>query len=495
MDQVTPSGATNKIGEVFTPARWARWLLVKWQVADRWLAGASICDPTAGAGIFALSLLAIAKEREITLTKDLVARITLIDRQVSHLSTFREIAAREYGINFPAANCLVRDLILNPPDRKFDILVGNPPWANFTDLPNDYKEVLKPYFVAAGLVPNKKQVLLGSSRVDIAALVLKIALGKLLKKHGHGYFFVPLSLFTGGDAHLGFRDYQAQGRDFQVEQVFEFTQTPVFESVITAYAAASFVIDARQTFPLKYYREGEGSWQQYIAKPLRLSTDQWRVIAKSQPEEEEETIEIAIAPKQKPRQGANTCGAKAVFIFEQKPDFLPAQFIYPLVTKELWRSPKQEPNRWILLPYAPKTGKPIAWDCLVKYPDLLAYLEQFKSRLQNRRGTLIQAAIGKGLWWSLLGVGLYSFAPYKIIWQSYGQYDFRPQILSQVDGQAWQGNQAMHAFIPCWRRDNADRLLHLLNNPQIPRILHQLNGGGKCNWAQPGKIKKILAID
>ena len=42
-----------------------------------------------------------------------------------------------------------------------DILVGNPPWANFSDLPTAYKEHLKPFFVQEGLVPNRKQILLG----------------------------------------------------------------------------------------------------------------------------------------------------------------------------------------------------------------------------------------------------------------------------------------------------------------------------------------------
>jgi predicted RNA methylase len=486
-----PLAAAN-IGEFFTPPQWARWLLEKWQVGDRWLAGATICDPTAGAGIFALSLLAIARERNIPLTTELISRITLIERKITHLNTFREQVVRQYGINFPESNCLECDLITNPPDQKFDILVGNPPWANFANLPDDYKQILKPYFVAAGLVPDRKQVLLGASRMDIAALILKVALGRLLTKQGKGYFFVPLSLFSGGDAHLGFRNYSAQGRSFRVKEVFEFTETPVFEAVVTAYACAAFEVDILQTFPVPYYREHQSKWQEYVAKPLRLPTDEWRIIDQAQVEQKEQAIEIPITPNQKPRQGANTCGANAVFIFEQKPDFLPADFVYPLVTKELWREGNQEPNKWILLPYEPHTGKPIDWERLSIYPELRRYLEKCKTRLINRRGTLIQGAIAKGYWWALLGVGLYSFAPYKIIWQAYGKSDFSPLLLSNVDGQFWQGNQAMHAFIPCWSLENALQLLDLLKNPRIPRLLHELNGGGKCNWAQPGKIKKIL---
>ena len=41
----------------------------------------------------------------------------------------------------------------------------------------------------------------------------------------------------------------------------------------------------------------------------------------------------------------------------------------------------------------------------------------------------------------------------------------------------------------------AQRIKTALENPEIPTLLRQLNGAGKCNWAQPGKIKKILEFD
>ena len=53
----------------------------------------------------------------------------------------------------------------------------------------------------------------------------------------------------------------------------------------------------------------------------------------------------------------------------------------------------------------------------------------------------------------------------------------------------------MHAFVPCWSECEAQRIKTALENPEIPILLRQLNGAGKCNWAQPGKIKKILAFD
>ena len=76
-----------------------------------------------------------------------------------------------------------------------------------------------------------------------------------------------------------------------------------------------------------------------------------------------------------------------------------------------------------------------------------------------------------------------STAPYKVIWEAYGKSHFHPVILNSEDGQVWQANQAMHAFIPCWNEADAKRIRSALQHPTIPALLKQLNGNGKCNWA------------
>ncbi len=190
----------------------------------------------------------------------------------------------------------------------------------------------------------------------------------------------------------------------------------------------------------------------------------------------------------------NTCGANSVFIFDHKPTHLPEEFLYPLATKEIWRQNISSPQKWIMLPYHRETGKPLTWDQIQKYDALRNYLQRYQNELQERKGTMLRASMNKGNWWAMLGVGPYSFAPFKVIWEAYGKNQFNPIVLSDIDGQMWQGNQAMHAFIPCWCEDDAQRIKTELENPQIPVLLRQLNGAGKCNWAQPGKIKKISVI-
>ena len=492
----------KQIGQVFTPLKWAEWLINKWDVFDTWLNGAHICDPTAGQGVFALAMLHIARRKGVPITRERLSRLTLIEVVPSHLERFRESVKREFGIDFPASQIFCQDVITETHDDKYDILVGNPPWTNFNNLPTTYKEHLKPFFIREGLVPDRQQMLLGSSRVDIAALVLKVVLGKLLEKNGTGYFYLPTSLFFGDGAHSGFRDYRVRDsengtdayRYFAVDTLYEFDSTKVFDGVGTSYCCARFRVDARQSFPVSYFKESDEKWIGHKALPLKNLTDPWRVVRDLGELNASAALDVKLTPEQKPRQGVNTCGANRIFIFDKKPVHLPEQFLYPLATKELWRQGAVLPHKWILLPYDQQTGKPLIQCQIEQYPALKDYLQSVQDVLQVRKGTLLRAALKRGKWWALLGIGPYAFAPFKVVWEAYGKDRFEPIVLGSVEGQMWQGNQAMHAFIPCWTERDAQQIKTALEDPAIPTLLRQLNGAGKCNWAQPGKVKKILGF-
>ncbi len=495
MDISTSHSIEDKIGQVFTPIKWAEWLINKWNIYDAWLSGAHLCDPTAGQGAFVIAMLDIAQKNGTSITAERLSRLTLIEKVPSHLEHFKRKVQQDYGINFPQSQIYRQDIITETHEHQYDILIGNPPWANFGDLPDHYKTQLKPYFIKEGLVQDKQLALLGSSRVDIAALVLKVVLGKLLKQNGTGYFYLPTSLFFGDGAHAGFRNYQADNRMYAIDSVYEFTTTKVFNGVSTAYCCAKFRIDTKQKFPLTYFKEVDGKWIEHKALPFNGRTDPLRIVNNLDEINIDEKLEIKLSLDQKPRQGVNTCGANSVFIFDDKPKHLPEEFLFPLATKEIWRQHQSSPHKWILLPYSTDTGKPLSWDQINRIDALRNYLQNFQDTLQQRKGSLLRSFMKNGKWWALLGVGPYSFAPYKVIWQAYGKDHFTPIVLSSIDGQMWQGNQAMHAFIPCWHEDDAHRIKTALENPDIPMLLRQLNGAGKCNWAQPGKIKKILSFN
>ena len=482
----------DSVGEVFTPLEWADWLLDRWRVFDRWISGASVCDPTAGSGVFALALINKAVNRGITVSSDLLNRLHLVEIKQQRLDTFRENLKMSHSIDYPSSSLHARDVVLSPLRRQFDILLGNPPWSNFTDLPPSYKERLKRCFIEYGLVPDRRAVLLGSARIDLAALVLKVVVFNMLRRDGSGYFFLPLSLFFGDDAHTGFRDYHAKSAPFSIDEVVEFSDEKVFKGIGTAYCAASIQCGEAQKFPVPYFRRRGGSEVKLKACPLYSNSDPWRVSESENIDACYKGINIELSPRQKPRQGINTCGANSVFIFDRFPNFVDAKYIFPLATKETWKG-GGAPKKWVFLPYDAETATPLPRQAMQNIGGF-AYLQQHKDELQTRKGTLINSAMSGGLWWALLGVGAYSFAPFKVIWQAYGKRDFNPIILGSHNNKPWQANQAMHAFIPCWTKSDAERIYSALKNPHIQRLLIELNGQGQCNFAQPGKIKKILSF-
>ena len=88
----------------------------------------------------------------------------------AHLKHFRRDVKKRFSIDFPDTQVFCNDIITKKHNEKYDILIGNPPWGNFGDLPGTYKKEIKPYFIQEGLVDDKQQLLLGSSRVDMAAI-------------------------------------------------------------------------------------------------------------------------------------------------------------------------------------------------------------------------------------------------------------------------------------------------------------------------------------
>ncbi|MGO8678366.1 MAG: SAM-dependent DNA methyltransferase [Limisphaerales bacterium] len=490
--QTSPLPA-KPIGAVFTPLRWARWLIDQANVVRRWADGATICDPTAGNGAFAYALVDTAITTGIEVDDKMLSRLYLLEQQPKFLRDFEAGFRLKYQREFPKRNLVQCDIILSNPKRRFDFLVGNPPWANFSDLPLGYKQATKPQFLQYGLVPDTQAVLLGSSRVDLAALVIAVVLNENLEQNGEAAFFLPLSLFFNDGAHSGFRGYRLRDSGFRVCQIWDFRVRKIFPEVLTRIGAALFHRDKQNAFPIPYKSLTGESWTSQYAAPIGEATAPLSISAeRADLDDIRAAAPITVRAEQKPRQGVNTCGANHVFIFDQYPDHLPSQFVFPLLTKECFRTAAPGPQRFILLAYNTQTGSPLTEAELNQHPTLGSYLRRNRHTLENRKGSLLGAWIKRGIWWACLGVGRYSFAPHKVVWEAYGKHTFAPRVFSAFDGKPWQPNQAMHSFIPCPTAQEAESLLEQLRSSHIERYLKSLNVEGTCNWAQPGRIKRFL---
>lgn len=494
------------IGVFFTPPTWAKWVITKYEICDHWLQGATIFDPTAGEGVFLEVLIELAISQGINVTAEMLDRLWANEWQQAFIHRFLTRIQDQYDLDFPIANFLNQDILFLSQDLQVDIIVGNPPWQNFNNLPSEYKQKIKPLFHKYDLVSNSQDLLLGSSRIDLAILIIAKVLQVNLKKSGQAYLFMPLSAFLNDGASRGFRSYQINDINFCVQEIYDFKKLSIFD-VNTRYGLVKFQRDLQQKFPISYFLQQQHTWQKYQARPLFKSNEPLTVLQDS---EEFNNLEqygkIRVNKDSKPRQGANCCGANHVFIFSQLEEvndvlvrvsnqvvqdiILPRQFIFPLIVKQNFQQAPPLPEKYILLPCDRINGKPILLTELLKHPELLEYLLQHQSTLKNRKGTLIQAWVKKGFWYALLGVGKYTFAPYKVIWQAYGQKQFTAKLFDGI----WQGNQALHAFMPVSSKREGEKLVEQLNDPMVEKYLHSQQTAGTCNWAQPGRITRLLEL-
>ena len=258
--------------------------------------------------------------------------------------------------------------------------------------------------------------------------------------------------------------------------------------------------DRQSSYPISFerYNSSKG-WENFSAQPLLHSNNPLSIIDFHNQSLLEDFPYIQLSKDSKPRQGVNSCGANSILYFNSytkidnthcKLDgniILPSQFIYPLLTSKNFKMDNSIPNRWALLPYN-TNGKPIELEQLKTYPNLYNYLLQHKEKLEKRKGIMIGSWIKRGFWWSLLGVGTYNFYPYKIVWESYGKRLFQPKIF---EGK-WQASQSLQCYVPVKTEKEAKRILYDLQHSNLEKYLLSFKMEGTMNWAQPGRIKKLM---
>jgi hypothetical protein len=423
----------------FTPRPWAVWLAETSGTLDAWLNGATVLDPTCGRGDLLLGLVAAAVRRGRPARELPLRRLFGVEREPRLLRELVRDGRREFGVEFPRENLHCTDFLLDPPHLRADVLLGNPPWANFADLPAGDKDALKPLFVRYGLVPDRRLLLLGGSRVDVAALVVAKAVADHLRPDGQAAFFLPLSLLTGDGAHAGFRRYVS----FAVTAVFDFAGVPAFPGVATRYGAVLLRRDAAPRWPVSWTSisaSRSAAPLDNAAGPLAVADDAAALDRlRSLPR-------IVVPPGVRPRQGVNPCGASRVlFLRNVRPldadraeatsavagrVVLPRRFVYPLLTADQFADADAPPRRWVLLPHDPATGQPLTPEQVAIYPELAAYLDRCRPLLEGRRGQWLRRWINRGRWWALLGVGPYCFAPYRVAWPAYGATRFSPRVFA-----------------------------------------------------------------
>jgi hypothetical protein len=494
----------SNFGVVYTPRKWAEWALVETGIFERWLAGDTVLDPTVGDGSFILSLLNLAREKKIKISKKMVNNLFGFDLKQSGIDSILKEAKEKFEVILLSENFVCTDVATTKFTEKFDCIIGNPPWVSFAKLPPEYKEILKARFIEYGLTNTNNTLLLGSSRVDLAALIVNVAIADLAKESTTIAFFLPGSMFFGGSAHEAFRNFEVKGKPYGLVKIFDFGMEPIFNSSAkhgTSFVFAEFNKNYQKGILVEKRLDAEGNWISLDPNNgnISLSVDR-----------DDKTVKKYKLPlSAKPRQGVNTGGHNSIFFgtvidgdlnseyltfmnLDNEVVEIESKWVFPLIMRQNIKDGLAEPVRYVILCHDPDNGKPISHDEMKKYPKTLRYFETHSIKLLARKGVMLNARNKNGEFWGLLGVGSYSFQPYKVVWLSAGEKELKPKLFDSWQGKSWQSNQSMQAFCPAQSKEQAMEIASVLQaiaSELDPRLLGM---PGTLSWGQPGKMKECL---
>jgi len=351
---------------------------------------------------------------------------------------------------------------------KFDYVIGNPPWINWENLPEQYRESSKELWEKYGLLKIKGKTGLGKVKKDLSMLFLVRCFDLYLKAGGKLGFVITFTVFKT-QAGAGFREFLAKNTKIHVihdlvtlapfEGATNRTGAIVVEKVCELYnmnectiikeaqkenmnSIKHIVWNGKKIDPdtsledvlkiTKHYEiamiplipnDPSSPWMQ--VKP-NITNAVRKIISGNQHYKAHAGVYVGFdqiyyvkvlgkAPDgmliitNPPESGQK----KKIKQVEAKVE---PDLIYPLIRgRDVKKWYVEFKDRYIIVPHNPKTSRPILEsDMKVNWPLTYSYLLNYKNELENRS---IHKLWGKGNpFYSIYDIGTYTFAPYKVVW-------------------------------------------------------------------------------
>lgn len=139
-------------------------------------------------------------------------------------------------------------------ERRFDVVVGNPPWIAWDRLSDEYRDATKERWRERGLFTlSGAAALLGGGKKELAGLLVYETLDRRSRDGGVLAFVVPKSLFQSRGAGNGFRRFGSnpdatRPTPFRVLEIDDFSEVPLFTGVSSKFATFC----ARRGEPTRY---------------------------------------------------------------------------------------------------------------------------------------------------------------------------------------------------------------------------------------------------
>jgi len=350
---------------------------------------------------------------------------------------------------------------------QFHYIVGNPPWVNWENLPDEYRRSTMKLWDHYGLFPKREkamETILGAAKYDISMLMTYVATDKYLRRGGKIGFVLTQSLFKTIGAGQGFRRFALPDRvPFGPLVVEDMVKLKPFEGAANRTAVAIFAKGHTVRYPVSYQywvkkRKGRGSgigfdtpyesvtkelitYRDWKAEPVdgKDPTSAWIT---ARPRALKALRKIIGSSTYTAREGTNTGGANAVFWVEitgERPGgshvianitegakkkvegthaAVEAELVYPLLrgaNVDYW---KALPEAHIILTHEPTMRlKAITVERMESdFPKTFSYFKRFQDMLR-KRPAFRRYFREDAPFYSIFNIGEYTFSPWKVVWR------------------------------------------------------------------------------
>lgn len=344
---------------------------------------------------------------------------------------------------------------------QFDRIAGNPPWINWSNLPDEYRQRSSGVWTRYRLFEHKGlRARTGAALDDISVLMLYVAADRYLKPHGRLGFVITQTVFKTEGGGEGFRRFQLGDKEpLKVIQVDDFSSVQCFEGATNRTAVLILEKGRPTTYPVPYNywrKTGHGNiptdadhdeamerlkYAQWVANPINPQkknspwiTGRRRALS-----------HIGAVVGQSDYQGriGSNCFTNGIYWVEvvaRRKDGLvlisnlhdigkikvknvnmaiEPDFIFPLLRGRDVERWKAVPTYHILVPQDPNDpakGFPEA-EMKVRFPKTYSYFLQFETELRKRSGFKQFFDTNTAPFYSIYNIGPYTFAPYKVCWR------------------------------------------------------------------------------
>ena len=355
---------------------------------------------------------------------------------------------------------------------KFDFVVGNPPWIRWGYLSKEYREATLPMWKEYGLFSLKGHATrLGGGEKDFSMLFTYASADYYLTDEAKLGFLITQEVFKSKGAGEGFRRFRigGSGKYLKVLKAHDLVSVQPFEGAVNKTAAIILKKGESTTYPVSYtiWTRKKGaikiptdvllenalpllSKKKLLAQPIGSNIGSWQTISGKL------SVGSIIEGENyyQARQGADP-QPYGVFLIKVKSklsdetllinnlseagkfktplveDKIESELVYPALRGsdiERWSAISKI---FILMAQNPQKREPYSESQMKSnWPQTFNYLIKFKEILLSRSSKSIRDLMKRTAFYSMFGIGLYTLAPYKVVWK-FMSNDIFATVISQ----------------------------------------------------------------